>query len=120
MRTLLNRFLEYVKIDTQSDENSTSSPSTAKQLDLSRLLEKECRLLGLHDVSCDERGVVKATIPGTFLENTPTILWNAHIDTSPEYSGKNVKPIVHSNYDGRGRSKRSRRRDNGKSIRICT
>lgn len=101
MSSLLKRFLDYVRIDTQSDEHSLASPSTSKQLVLSQLLEKECRSLKLHDVSCSERGVVIATIPATSPHATETIVWNAHIDTSPEYSGANVHPIVHNSYDGK-------------------
>lgn len=100
MSTLLDRFLRYVKIDTQADEKSTTSPSTAKQLNLSRLLEKECRNLGLHDVSCSDNGIVMATIPSTVSHPTEMIFWNSHVDTSPEYSGTNVNPIVHENYKG--------------------
>ncbi len=101
MSRLLERFLRYVRIDTQSDETSSSSPSTAKQLELSRLLAEECQELGLQDVSCNEFGIVTATVPATTKHAAPTIAWLAHVDTSPEYSGTNVKPIVHENYDGR-------------------
>ncbi len=100
MPNLLDRFLRYVRIDTQSDENSPTSPSTATQLVLSRLLAEECGELGLDDVSCDEHGIVMATVPATVSHAAPTIVWNAHVDTSPEYSGTDVKPIVHENYDG--------------------
>ncbi len=100
MSTLLDRFLRYVQLDTQSDESSTSSPSTAKQLVLSKMLAEECRALGLADVSCDERGIVMATVPATVKHTAPTIVWNSHVDTSPEYSAANVKPIVHQNYKG--------------------
>lgn len=100
MSTLLDRFLRYVQLDTQSDETSTTSPSTAKQLVLSRMLAEECRALGLADVSCDERGIVMATVPATVKHTSPTIVWNSHVDTSPEYSATNVKPIVHENYKG--------------------
>lgn len=100
MNTLLERFLRYVKIDTQSNENSTTSPSTAKQLVLSHLLEAECRALALHNVSCSENGVVTATIPSTVSHAAPSIFWNSHIDTSPEYSGTNVNPIIHTSYEG--------------------
>lgn len=97
---LLNRFLRYVQIDTQADEHSQTSPSTAKQLDLSRMLADECRQLGLRDVSLSEQGVVLATIPATVAYHAPTIAWLAHVDTSPETSGTNVKPIVHRDYAG--------------------
>lgn len=100
MSTLLNRFLRYVRIDTQSDETSETSPSTACQLDLSRILYEECQQLGLADVSIEERGIVMATIPPTVDHEAPIIVWNAHVDTSPECSGTNVNPVVHENYDG--------------------
>lgn len=100
MKRLLDRFLRYVRIDTQADENSSSSPSTSKQLELSRLLEEECRELGLDDVSLDTHGIVMATVPATVEHEAPMIVWNAHVDTSPEYSGTGVNPIVHENYDG--------------------
>ncbi len=100
MQNLLDRFLRYVQIDTQADEHSGSSPSTLKQLGLSRLLADECRDLGLTDVSLNEQGIVLATIPATVPHTAPTIAWLAHVDTSPEFSGTNVKPIVHRNYDG--------------------
>ncbi len=100
MDSVLDRFLRYVRIDTQSDETSSTTPSTLKQLNLSRLLADECRALGLDAVSCSESGVVIATIPGTLDREAPVIVWNAHVDTSPEFSGKDVCPIVHENYDG--------------------
>ena len=100
MSELLNRFLRYVQIDTQADEHSNSSPSTAKQLDLSRMLADECKQLGLKDVSLSKQGIVLATIPQTVTHHAPTIAWVAHVDTSPETSGTNVKPIVHREYDG--------------------
>lgn len=100
MDTLLDRFLRYVKVDTQSDETSLSFPSTKKQLDLSRMLCEECEQLGLEDVTISEYGIVMATIPSTVEGAVPAIGWVAHVDTSPEFSGTNVKPVVHENYDG--------------------
>ena len=100
MDTLLDRFLRYVRIDTQADETSTTSPSTAKQLTLSRLLADECRSLGLSDVTCDEFGIVMASVPATTSQTVPVIAYVAHVDTSPEYSSTNVNPIVHTNYQG--------------------
>jgi tripeptide aminopeptidase len=100
MPTLLDRFLRYVRIDTQSNESSRTVPSTAKQLDLCRVLEAECRELGLADVSLDQFGIVTATIPSNLARPAPTIAWVAHVDTSPETSGTNVKPIVHRQYAG--------------------
>lgn len=101
MDTLLDRFLRYVKVDTQSDETSPSFPSTKKQLVLSRMLCEECEQLGLEDVTISEYGIVMATIPSTVEGDVPAIGWVAHVDTSPEFSGTNVKPVVHENYDGR-------------------
>jgi tripeptide aminopeptidase len=100
MPTLLDRFLAYVRIDTQADERSESSPSTAKQLDLCRLLERECRDLGLADVELSPHGVVLATVPAHGADHAPTIAWVAHVDTSPETSGTGVNPIVHQGYAG--------------------
>ena len=100
MTTLLERFVKYARIDTQSDETSPTAPSTAKQLDLCRLLADECRELGLQDVSLSEHGVVMATLPATVSHVAPTIAWFAHVDTSSEFCGTGVKPVVHENYDG--------------------
>lgn len=98
---LLERFLRYVRIDTQSDETSGTYPSTAKQLELSRLLAAEARHLGMQNVSLDEHGIVMATVPATVPHSAPAIAWVAHVDTSPECSGAGVKPMVHDDYDGR-------------------
>jgi tripeptide aminopeptidase len=100
METLLDRFCRYVRIDTQADENAATSPSSAGQLQLGRLLVEELRALGLRDALQDEHGIVLATIPATIRRSVPTIAWIAHLDTSPETSGKDVKPIVHHDYDG--------------------
>jgi len=95
----LERFLRYVRIDTQSTSESDSFPSTAKQLDLSRLLVGELRAAGLADVELTEHGYVFATIPG--VEGAPTVGLLAHVDTAPDASGANVDPQVHHDYDGR-------------------
>lgn len=98
---VLERFLRYVQIDTQSDESSTTYPSTEKQFDLLRLLVDELRAIGLDDVTIDEWGYVMATIPAnTAKASVPTIGLLAHVDTSPEMPGHGVKPIVHRNYRG--------------------
>lgn len=100
------RFMRYVQIDTQSDPNSTSFPSTEKQKDLSRLLLKELKDLGLADAEMDVNGYVMATIPATTdteaLETIkpPVICFCAHVDTAPDCSGTNVKPILHQQYSG--------------------
>ena len=98
---VLERFLRYVRIDTQSDEKSTTYPSTEKQFDLLRPLLEELKAIGLADAAIDEWGYVMATIPATTKKaNVPTIGLLAHVDTSPEMPGDGVKPIVHSNYRG--------------------
>jgi tripeptide aminopeptidase len=97
----VERFLDYVKIDTQSREDSDSYPSTPGQLDLLRLLQAQCAGLGLADVTMDEYGYVFATIPATSdKRDVPMIGFIAHVDTSPEMSGKDVKAIIHRAYDG--------------------
>lgn len=97
---LLERFLRYVKIDTQSDPESTTYPSTEKQFDLLRLLKSECESLGLANVELDKYGYVTATLPSNVDKAVKTVGFIAHVDTSPEVSGANVKPIVHKNYQG--------------------
>ncbi len=101
MSAVLERFLRYVKYDTQADENSPTYPSTSKQLVLLRDLADELRSLGLRDAAMDDHGYVTATIPPTSSKQVPTIGFIAHVDTSPEVTGENVKPIVHRRYDGR-------------------
>ena len=101
MTAVLERFLRYAQYDTQSDETSTTYPSTSKQLVLLRDLADELRSLGLRDAAMDDHGYVTATIPPTSEKNVPAIGFIAHVDTSPELTGANVKPIVHRRYDGR-------------------
>jgi tripeptide aminopeptidase len=102
MTTVLDRFLRYVAYDTQSDEASTTYPSTDKQLVLLRELAVELAALGLADAAIDEFGYVMATIPATTQKaGVPVIGFIAHVDTSPEMPGANVRPIVHRGYDGR-------------------
>ncbi|MFM8582463.1 MAG: peptidase T [Planctomycetaceae bacterium] len=98
--SLLDRFLRYVKIDTQSSEGSHQVPSTPGQLELCRLLVEECRHLGLSDATLTSHGVVVASIPGNTTLPTPAIAWVAHVDTSPETSGAGVNPQIHRNYAG--------------------
>jgi tripeptide aminopeptidase len=100
MSDLLERFLRYVRVDTQADEASASYPSTAKQFDLGRMIEAECRELGLTDVRMNQWGIVTAAIPANVDHDAPRIVWLAHVDTSPETSGTNVNPIVHEDYAG--------------------
>jgi tripeptide aminopeptidase len=101
-QTVLDRFLRYVQYDTQSDEQSTTYPSTDKQLVLLRDLADELRRVGADDASVDDYGYVMATIPSTSTKGgVPTIGFIAHVDTSPEMSGASVRPVVHTRYDGR-------------------
>jgi tripeptide aminopeptidase len=98
----LARFLRYVTSDTRSDERSATFPSTAGQLVLLRSLVEELRAIGLDDAAMDEHGYVMATIPATAgCENAPVVGFIAHVDTSPEMPGHDVRPIVHHGYDGR-------------------
>ncbi len=99
-QTILERFLRYVQIDTQSDPESKTIPSTAKQKDLGKLLADELLDLGLSDAHLDPYGYVYATIPANTDKQVPVICFCSHMDTSPDSSGKDVKPIVHRNYDG--------------------
>src|SRR3972149_3444741 len=98
--TCVERFLEYVKYDTQSDENSKSFPSTEKQKILSADLVKELKEIGLKDAHLDEWGYVIASLPSNIKKTVPAIAFIAHVDTSPAVTGKNVKPIIHKNYKG--------------------
>src|SRR5439155_11987682 len=100
--SVVERFLRYVKFDTQSSETSQTYPSTAKQLDLLNHLVDELKAIGLADAAIDEHGYVMATIPATTRkQDVPVIGFIAHVDTSPEMPGADVKPIVHRAYDGR-------------------
>jgi tripeptide aminopeptidase len=97
---LLDRFLRYVRIETRSDDESSSTPSTPGQWDLLRLLVRELKELGLADVVLTEHGYVLATVPATSAKKTPVIAWFAHVDTATNLPGA-AKPIVHRAYDGR-------------------
>lgn len=98
--TVAERLMRYVQIDTQSDPFSTAQPSTEKQKDLSRLLVAELKEIGIEDAFLDEHGYVYATIPATTDKPVKTICLCAHVDTSPDSSGKDVKPILHPKWDG--------------------
>lgn len=99
MERILDRFLRYVAIDTQSDENSESQPSAAKELDLLKLLCKELNDMGV-EATLDEYGYVMGTLPSNIDKKVPAIGFIAHVDTSPDASGANVKPQIIENYDG--------------------
>jgi tripeptide aminopeptidase len=98
--SIAERFSAYARIDTQSDPNSPTQPSTEKQKDLSRILVKELQDLGLGDAELDEHGYVYATLPSNVDHEVPVICWCAHVDTSPDCTGEGVKPIIHPNYQG--------------------
>ncbi len=97
---LLERFLRYVTVDTRADPDSTNYPSSPGQLVLGKMLCDELRQVGVTDVEQDKFGLVYATVPATVSEKVPTIAWNAHVDTSPEAPGKDVRPQVIRNYEG--------------------
>ncbi len=101
MSSVLERFLRYIKIDTQADyDNLEHTPSTEKQFDLARLLVKELEELGLKDVILTDKCYVMATLPSNIVKDAPVIGFVAHMDTSPDASGKDVKPQIFPNYDG--------------------
>ncbi len=97
---LVERFLTYVKIDTQSDENSQTCPSTEKQFDLLNLLKDELQTIGMEEVTLDENGYLFATLPANTDKEVPTIGFLAHVDTATDFTGKNVNPQIVENYDG--------------------
>ena len=98
--TILNRFIKYIKIDSQSDSSSHSTPSTEKQWEMANLLKLELEQIGMSDVSIDENAYVMATLPSNVESAIPCIGFVSHFDTTPDYTGKNVKPQIHENYDG--------------------
>src|SRR4051794_39906469 len=97
--TLLDRFLRYVRIDTQADDRTTAYPSSPGQLVLGKMLRDELLAVGVADAVQDEHGLVFGTVPGN-VPGAPTVAFNAHIDTNPETSGKDVNPQVIRNYTG--------------------
>ncbi|MFD2284939.1 peptidase T [Pedobacter petrophilus] len=99
-QSLSQRFIRYAKIDTQSDPNSPTCPSTAKQKDLGSLLLKELLEMGISDAEMDDNGYVYGTIPSNTEKKLPVIFFCSHMDTSPDCSGAGVKPIIHDNYQG--------------------
>lgn len=101
MKTVTERFISYAKIDTQSDETSQTTPSTQKQFNLARLLIKELETLDLQDIEMDDHGYIMATLPPNTGNEVPVIGFISHMDTSPDMSGKNVKPQIIKNYDGK-------------------
>jgi len=98
--SVTDRFIKYVKIDTQSDPESPTVPSTAKQKNLGKMLVEELKALGIKDAELDEHGYVYATIPATSAKKVPVLCFCSHMDTSPDCSGANVNPQIHKNYQG--------------------
>ncbi len=98
--TLVDRFLHYVSFDTQSDELTNMTPSTPGQMIFAKALEKELRRLGLSEITLDENGYLMATLPANTDKELPTVGFIAHLDTSPDMSGRNVSPRIVKNYDG--------------------
>jgi len=102
MNDIINRFIRYAKIDTQSDPNNEKEfPSTKKQWNLANLLVKELKELGMQDVTIDKHAYIMATLPSNLDYKVPTVGFISHIDTSPDFTGTNVKPQIHKNYDGK-------------------
>lgn len=99
--TVTERFMKYVQIDTQSDPESSASPSTEKQKNLSTVLVEELKSIGISDAHLDQYGIVYASIPSNSSKEVPVICFCSHVDTSPDCSGANVNPVIHSNYDGK-------------------
>ena len=91
---LINRFVSYVTVDTESDPTSESTPSTAKQWDLANALVKELKSIGMQEVSIDENAYIMATLPSNSAKKLPIIGFISHFDTSPDFTGANVKPQV--------------------------
>lgn len=97
---IINRFISYVTIDTESDPNNPAFPSTEKQWDLANLLVKELKEIGMSDVTLDDNCYIMATLPSNLEYEVPTIGFVSHIDTSPDFTGANVNPQIHEDYDG--------------------
>ena len=100
METVTDKFLRYISVETTSDENGTTHPSSLKELDLSRMLVEEMKQMGIADASLDENGYVMGTIPANMDKKVPVLGFISHVDTAPDASGKDVKPQFIRNYDG--------------------
>jgi len=98
--TVAERFMQYVQVDTQSDPQSNTHPSTDKQKNLGKILVKELHEIGLRHAELDTYGYVYATIPSNTNKKVPVICFCSHVDTAPDCTGTNVKPILHENYSG--------------------
>ncbi|KGO90708.1 peptidase T [Flavobacterium suncheonense] len=101
MQHIIDRFISYVTVDTESDPNSATTPSTAKQWDLANKLVEELKAIGLQDVTIDDKSYIQATLPSNLDYEVPTIGFVSHFDTTPDFTGANVKPQIVPNYDGK-------------------
>jgi tripeptide aminopeptidase len=99
-KQLIERFLKYVTIDTESDPNNPAFPSTENQWDLANILVEDLKVIGMQDIHLDENCYIMATLPSNVSHNVPTIGFVSHMDTSPDFTGKNVKPQITENYQG--------------------
>jgi len=99
-KKLTNRFISYVKVDTESDPNSTTTPSTKKQWNLANMLVEELRAIGMEEVSIDQNAYIMATLPSNVDKEVPTIGFISHFDTTPDFTGANINPQIIENYDG--------------------
>jgi tripeptide aminopeptidase len=101
MQHIIDRFISYVTIDTESDANSETTPSTAKQWDLANKLVEELKAIGMQDVTIDDKAYIMATLPSNVIHEVPTIGFISHFDTTPDFTGANVKPQIIPDYDGK-------------------
>jgi tripeptide aminopeptidase len=101
MQHIIDRFISYVTVDTESDSNSTTTPSTAKQWDLANQLVEELKQIGMQDVTIDDKAYIMATLPSNVTHEVPTMGFVSHFDTTPDFTGANVKPQIITNYDGK-------------------
>ena len=101
MQNIIDRFISYVIIDTESDPNSETTPSTKKQWDLANKLVEELKTIGMQDVTIDDKSYIMATLPSNVDHEVPTIGFISHFDTSPDFCGANIKPQIVTNYDGK-------------------
>ncbi len=101
MQHIIDRFISYVTVDTESDPNSTTTPSTAKQWDLANQLVEELKAIGMQDVTIDDKSYIMATLPSNVAHEVPTIGFVAHFDTTPDFTGANVNPQIIKDYDGK-------------------
>jgi len=100
MEHIIERFIKYVKIDTESDPENPAFPSTEKQWDLAKILVEDLKVIGMQDVTIDENCYIMATLLSNVSYETPTVGFISHIDTSPDFTGANVNPQIHKNYNG--------------------